>query len=102
MSQFAVGKRALGICDRCGFQYPLKQLKKLTINAVQVNTKVCPECWEPDHPQNAHGRYPVRDPQAIRDPRTDAGEYNESRALILPIPSARGTGAVGYVTVDII
>ena len=101
MSEFAVGKRAIGVCDRCGFHYPLKTLKKLTVNGNQINTKVCTECWEPDHPQNALGRYPVRDPQAIRDPRTYYGEYEQSRALILPVPGAVGTGWTGDVTVTI-
>lgn len=32
---------------------------------------VCPECWEPDHPQNMQGMYVVEDPQAVRNPRPD-------------------------------
>ena len=32
---------------------------------------VCPSCWEPDQPQNQLGMYPVDDPQALRNPRTD-------------------------------
>lgn len=101
LSDFAAGKRAVGVCDRCGFHYPLKKLKKLFVNSVQVNTKVCPECWEPDHPQNQLGRYPVRDPQAIRDPRPDFNEYEQSRANIVPVRSLIGHGWVGTVTVTI-
>ena len=78
-TQFAVGKRALGMCDRCGFQYKLKQLKKLTINQVEVDIKVCPSCWEADHPQNLQGKYPVNDPQALQDPRSDAADNAASR-----------------------
>jgi hypothetical protein len=33
--------------------------------------KVCPECWDPDHPQLQLGMYPVDDPQAVRQPRPD-------------------------------
>ena len=77
--QFAVGKRAIAECDRCGFRYKLKQLKKLVINEQEVDLKVCPTCWEPDHPQNLLGKYPVRDPQAIREPRPDYAGYAESR-----------------------
>jgi len=84
MSDFAIGKRAIAICDRCGQQYLLKELKKLFINGQQVNTKVCPSCWEPDHPQNQLGRYPVRDPQALRDPRSDAPEREASREITVP------------------
>ena len=79
MTQYAVGKRAIGECDRCGFRYKLKELKKLTINEAVVDLKVCPTCWEPDHPQNLLGKYPVRDPQAVRDPRPDYAGYAESR-----------------------
>lgn len=34
---------------------------------------VCPECWDEDHPQNQLGRFPVDDPQALRNPRPDSG-----------------------------
>jgi hypothetical protein len=99
MSDYAVGKRALGICDRCGFQYRLNTLKALTINGVQVNLKVCSSCWEEDHPQNMQGKYPVRDPQALKDPRPDYGEYDSSRAQIVPIDPFVGGGWVGQVVV---
>ena len=32
---------------------------------------MCPECWDPDHPQLQLGMYPVDDPQGLRDPRPD-------------------------------
>lgn len=70
-SKFSSGKWAISICDRCGFQYQLKELKTLTIKTKNVNIKVCQECWEPDQPQLSLGLYPVDDPQALRDPRPD-------------------------------
>jgi hypothetical protein len=70
-NRFASGKYAIAECDRCGQQYKLKQLKKLTIKVKQVNLLVCPECWEPDQPQLSLGMYPVNDPQALRNPRPD-------------------------------
>lgn len=70
-TKFASGKLAISICDRCGFQYQLKELKTLTIKTKNVNIKVCKECWEPDQPQLSLGLYPVDDPQALRDPRPD-------------------------------
>ena len=82
-TQYAVGKRALAICDRCGLTYKLKQLRKLTVNDALTNTKVCPECWEPDHPQNLLGKFPVVDPQALREPRPDTGE-DASREITVP------------------
>ena len=70
-NRFASGKYAIATCDRCGQQYKLKQLRKLTIKTKQVSIKVCPECWEPDQPQLQLGMYPVNDPQALREPRPD-------------------------------
>jgi hypothetical protein len=70
-NQFSSGKFAISQCDRCGFRFKLKQLKKLTIKTKQVNILVCPECWEQDQPQLQLGMYPVNDPQAVRNPRPD-------------------------------
>jgi hypothetical protein len=70
-NRFASGKWAIATCDRCGQQYKLKELRKLTIKTQQVSIKVCNECWEPDQPQLSLGLYPVNDPQALREPRPD-------------------------------
>jgi hypothetical protein len=69
--KFASGKWAISECDRCGFQYKLKELKKLVIKTKNINLLVCPTCWEPDQPQLQLGMYPVYDPQALRNPRRD-------------------------------
>ncbi len=69
--KFASGKKAIAECDRCGFQYKLKQLKKLVIKTKNINLLVCPTCWEPDQPQLQLGMYPVYDPQALQNPRKD-------------------------------
>jgi hypothetical protein len=70
-NRFASGKWAISECDRCGFQYKLKQLRQLVIKTKNVNILVCPTCWEPDQPQLQLGMYPVDDPQALRNPRPD-------------------------------
>ena len=70
-NRFAAGKRAISECDRCGFRFKLKNLKGLVIKTKNVNILVCPQCWEPDHPQLLLGMYPVDDPQALRNPRPD-------------------------------
>lgn len=70
-NRFSSGKNAISECDRCGFRYKLKDLKKLVIKTKQVTIKVCKTCWEPDHPQLQLGMYPVQDPQAVREPRPD-------------------------------
>ena len=74
-NRFASGKHAIAECDRCGFRYKLKELKKLTIKTKQVSIKVCKTCWEQDQPQLQLGMYPVDDPQALREPRPDTSYY---------------------------
>jgi hypothetical protein len=69
--KFASGKWAISECDRCGFQYKLKELKKIVIKTKNINLLVCPTCWEPDQPQLQLGMYPVYDPQALQNPRPD-------------------------------
>lgn len=74
-SKYASGKDSIAECDRCGFRYKLKDLRKLTIKTKQVSIKVCPTCWEPDQPQLSLGLYPVNDPQAVREPRPDTSYW---------------------------
>ena len=69
--KFASGKKAIAECDRCGFRYQLKELKKLVIKTKKINLLVCPTCWEPDQPQLQLGMYPVYDQQALQNPRKD-------------------------------
>lgn len=113
MSQrFASSQKALAICDVCGFQYKLRELKELIVKGRNSNTKACPECWNPDHPQLHLGEYPVDDPQALRDPRPDSAELASSRDIQfgwnpvgmndpfgLTPDNLVGTGSVGSVTV---
>lgn len=73
---FASGKNSHGFCDRCGFRVKLSLMKKITINEKLTNIKVCPTCWEPDHPQYRIGRVDMSDPQALRDPRPDTALAN--------------------------
>jgi len=74
-SKFASGKYAIAECDRCGQRYKLKELKKEVIKTHLYQIKVCPTCWDPDHPQLQLGLYPVNDPQAVREPRPDVSYY---------------------------
>ena len=73
MGSFAKGNKAFGFCDRCGFRYKLRELKTETVNLASTNLMVCPECWDPDQPQNRLGRWRVDDPQALRNPRPLGG-----------------------------
>ena len=70
-NRFASGKIAIAICDRCGYRFRLRELRKLIIKTKQVNILVCKNCWDPDQPQLQLGMYPVDDPQALRNPRND-------------------------------
>ena len=83
-NRFASGKNSIAECDRCGFRYKLKELKKLTIKTKQVSIKVCPTCWEPDQPQLQLGMYPVQDPQAVREPRPD-NSYQQAGYNVLQL-----------------
>ena len=80
-NRFASARKALALCDVCGFQYKLRELKNLFVKGRDTNIKACPTCWSPDHPQLKLGEFPVNDPQAIRDPRPDqslsaSGDYS--------------------------
>jgi hypothetical protein len=101
--KYASGQKALAICDICGFQYKLRQLKELIRKGNKTNLKACPECWNPDQPQNKLGEFPVDDPQAIRDPRPDFTQYPQSRAHIQPADANNMSafGKVGNVTISI-
>ena len=60
---YAIGKFAKALCDRCGFEYKLNELKK-----EWNGLKVCPNCYEPKHPQLE----PITvkaDPEALYQPR---------------------------------
>jgi hypothetical protein len=70
-NRYASGKNSISECDRCGQRYKLKQLKFEVIKTKLYQLKVCPECWDPDHPQLQLGMFPVDDPQAVRQPRPD-------------------------------
>ena len=60
---YASGKYSLAICDRCGFRYKYKELRKEWNNLF-----VCSECYEPKAPQIDPVPH-AADPAAIRDPR---------------------------------
>lgn len=71
---FAQGKRAWGICDRCGQRQLLNLLKEESVRGALRGNRVCSSCFDPDHPQNWQGMTPVYDPQALRNARPDVAE----------------------------
>jgi hypothetical protein len=78
---FASGKHALAECDICGFTYAYGALKFLVRNGVKTGIKVCPTCWNPDHPQYFVNKVDVSDPQGLRDPRPP-GNLEKQREVI--------------------
>jgi hypothetical protein len=79
-NRFANGKRAISECDRCGFRFKLKLLKKEVVKTKQISLLVCPTCWTPDQPQLQLGMFQISDPQGLREPRPDRS-YNTSGIL---------------------
>ena len=60
---YALGKFAKALCDRCGFEYKLNELRE-----EWNNLKVCPDCFEPKAPQIDPSPV-VSDPEALYKPR---------------------------------
>jgi hypothetical protein len=89
-NKYSSGKYSIAQCDRCGFRYKLSQLRRLVIKTKSVNILVCPECYELDQPQLSLGLYPVNDPQAVRNPRTDSNSYFESGLSGLQLTNQTG------------
>jgi hypothetical protein len=100
-TQFASSRKALGVCDVCGFTYKLRELRNEYKKGRNTNIKACPECWDGDHPQLKLGEFPVHDPQALRDPRPDSNHYASSRELVEPVRPVVGTGFIGQAIVQI-
>lgn len=115
---FSSGKNAIAECDRCGFQYKLKELRKLEQSDRLIDFLVCNSCWEPQHPQEDLGKYPVFDPQAVRDPRPDTSYYTATGSRMIqwgwnPVGGGNSyynpetpntliaTGQIGVITVTI-
>lgn len=94
-NRFASGKFAIAECDRCAQRYLLKQLRIQTVKTRPYKIKVCPTCWDPDHPQLQLGMYPVDDPQAVREPRPDVS-YRVSGTSGLQELTVNSTEVLGF------
>ena len=71
---YAVGKKALGICDRCGFTYKLKELKYEVQDQKRTGSRICPNCFDPDQPQYQVGKLNSADNIALYNPRPDSNQ----------------------------
>ena len=97
---FAAGKKAIGYCDRCGFQYLLSELRSEVINLEETDIKACPECWDPDNPQTQLGRYYFTDPQALRNPRPTGGTAGRDLPAAIRWDFSTGTALTSPTRID--
>ena len=106
MVKYATGKYAFGFCDRTGFRYPLKDLKREFVGGNPTGFLVGKDVWDKDAAQNFQGRYVFQDAQALPYARPDQN-LDESRRLFSFDPVGNGGGGgnliittdVGSVTV---
>jgi hypothetical protein len=78
-AKFAVGKRALGICDVCSFRYLLSELRTTTVRGRPTHILACPTCWDKDHEQNFLADVVHADAEALREARPE--DFYASRIL---------------------
>ena len=97
-NRFASGKYAIAECDRCGQRFKLKALRKEIIKTKVYDLLVCPECWDPDHPQLQLGMFPVDDPQGLRNPRPDRSYVLSGSSGLETNPVTGGTTDAGSGT----
>ena len=106
---WANGRKAIAICDQCGFQYLLNDLIK-----DWKGFKVCQECYEPKHPQLEPKRG-INEPIALYEPRPQTrqtvlvslgygGDSSFATIGMQPAPVAQvlvAAGLIGQVQVSI-
>lgn len=95
--RYARGNKALGMCERCSKKVLLKELQ---YDGYIKDLQVCPDCWDPYHPQD---RLPaINDPVTLRDPTGDPDKAQASVTKIAwppwqPLPAhGGGTPTGGY------
>lgn len=98
MGRFALGKHALGISDRSGVAYRLKDMRKEWTGML-----VGKDEWEQKHPQ-LETRKKVIDPQALKDARPDRIEplvvYVGIPTIEQPNPGRTyAVGGLGFIEV---
>ena len=116
MADYASDKYALGICDRSGLTFKLKDLHDQIIDGKNSGLKVSRAMLDPDQPQLWLGRFPIKDPEALRGPRPESN-LKEQRDIVwnwAPVgdnnilaeqygfstqTSMQATGEIGTVTV---
>lgn len=80
---YAIGKKSIAVCDRCGGRAKYLDLKFQVVNSIRTGLFVCPDCLDVDHPQLKLNRVRIDDPQALRNARPES-DLQQSRELIPP------------------
>jgi hypothetical protein len=95
---YAIGRKAVGLCDVCGQRYKLFRLKPLVVKRVTTATLACPSCWVPDQPQHFVGERPVVDVEALKNPRPD--NVDDSRVITAPdrLRTAVSAGVIDVIS----
>jgi len=98
---YAQGKKALGLCDRCGFTYKLNTLKYEIVDSKRNGLRVCNECFDQDQPQLKLGNINTSDNQALFDPRVDTGKQSSTSYFGSKILNSLGiTATLGTITLS--
>lgn len=63
--------RTRAICDRCGWEYKLKDLREEYYDQQPTGLLVCWRCFDEDHPQLQVGRKDYDDPKPVDNPRPE-------------------------------
>ena len=96
---YARAKKALGLCDRCGFTYKLNTLRYEIYDGIRNGLRVCNECFDVDQPQLKLGQVNTSDNQALFDPRVDTGREASTTYFGSNTLSSQGiTGSIGTIT----
>ena len=69
MSYFTSDRKVQGQCDRCGFTFKLSELKYEIYDRQNTRKRICPSCYDKDHPQLRLGERSYEDPFPVEDPR---------------------------------
>lgn len=85
---YAQGKKALGLCDRCGQSFLLNELKK-----EWQGLKTCLFCYDPKQPQ-LEPRRNVSDAISLRQPRPD---IIEALSVFVGAPGNSAFSSTGMV-----
>ena len=70
----ALEKHALGICDRSGFRYKIKDLSYEIENGRRNGLRVGRDMVDRHHPKNSLGSIKPKDSQSIKGARPDTAE----------------------------